>query len=77
MTKIKKTIRGFLTNNLELDLSDISDNSELFSSGLIDSFSLIEILAFLESEFNCKVDISNLSIDELDTIEGIATLALQ
>lgn len=74
MTTAKTKIRDFLTNDLGLDLSGISDESELFTSGVIDSFALIETLAFLESEFKCSIDIGNLSIDDLDTIESMVAL---
>ena len=68
------TIKTFLSNELGLDVSAIENDTPLFTSGLIDSFSLIEMLSFLESEMDVKVDIADLSIDELDTIDGIVAL---
>lgn len=75
MSIAEEKIRNFLTQNLGLDLTDISDDSPLFTSGIVDSFALFELLSYLESEFNRKIDIADLNIDDLDTISGIATLA--
>ena len=73
----KNQIRAFLNNDLGLSLDDSSNTSPLFSSGLIDSFALIEILVFLESEFNCRIDLNDLSIDDIDCIDSIANLIIK
>lgn len=74
MSSKAEKIRQFLTTNLGLDLSTIPDDGPLFTSGAIDSFALLELLSFLESEFGVKVDISELNIDSLDTISALAQL---
>lgn len=75
MSKAQEKIRHFLTQNLGLDLAGIKDDSPLFTSGVVDSFALFELLSYLETEFNCKIDIADLNINDLDTISGIAGLA--
>ncbi len=74
MIETIEKVKAFLANDLGLDVSVIEDTSPLFTSGLIDSFALIEMLSYLESEFNCKIDIADLSIDNLDTLESISKL---
>ena len=75
MSTSHEKIRFFLTQNLGLNLADINDDSPLFTSGIVDSFALFELLSYLESEFKCKIDIADLNIDDVDTISGIASLA--
>jgi len=75
MSAAQEKIRSFLTRNLGLNLAGINDDSPLFTSGIVDSFALFELLSFLESEFNCKIDIADLNINDLDTISGISSLA--
>lgn len=75
MSVAQEKIRHFLGQNLGLDLAGIKNDSPLFTSGVVDSFALFELLSFLESEFNCKIDIADLNINDLDTIDGIARLA--
>lgn len=74
MSTTKEKIRKFLINDLGLNVDAIGDDEALFTSGLIDSFALIELLSFLESELNYKIDLAELSIDELDTINALAKL---
>lgn len=74
MPTTKEKIRKFLINDLGLNVEAIGDDEALFTSGLIDSFALIELLSFLESELNYKIDLAELSIDELDTINALAKL---
>lgn len=71
----KKTkIREFIQANLGVEASDISDDEPLFTSGIIDSFALLEMLSFLEREMGCKVDLAELDIEQLDSIEALANL---
>jgi acyl carrier protein len=71
--KVKK-IKSFLSTDLGIDVSGIGDDSPLFTSGVIDSFALIELLAFLESDLNVEIDIADLDIEKLDTVNSIVKL---
>lgn len=75
MSEASTKIRTFLVNTIGLNLDGVSDDTALFSSGLIDSLSLIELLSFIESELNSELDIADLDIDEIDTIGALAALA--
>ena len=74
MNPTQEKVKSFLANDLGLDVSIIEPNTALFTSGMIDSFALIEMLSYLESEFNAKIDIADLGIDNLDNLESIAAL---
>jgi acyl carrier protein len=67
-------IRTYLQNDLGVDLASLADDAPLFTSGAIDSFALLELMAFLESEFHAKIELANLTIEQLDTIDALATL---
>ena len=75
MSTVLEKIRGYLGDELGLDLREVSDSSPLFTSGLIDSFALIELLAFMESDMGAEIDIAELDVSQLDTIEDLAKLA--
>ena len=53
------------------DLGDIDENTELFSSGLIDSFAMVELLVFLERHTGTKLGPEDIDLDNLDTIGRI------
>ena len=46
----------------------------LLSSGLIDSFSLVDLALFVEATFNVHLDDSELNVDTFDTLADLATL---
>jgi acyl carrier protein len=53
------------------DLGDIDENTELFSSGLIDSFAMVELLVFLEKHTGTKLGPEDIDLDNLDTLGRI------
>lgn len=77
MCTINSRIRKFLEQDDEVEIDKISDTDTLFTSGLIDSYSLIELLSFMESEFGYVVDFEQLTIDDFDTIEALVNLVQQ
>lgn len=70
--QIKTDIRSFLDQDLGLDVEDLADDAPLFSSGRIDSMSLIELFAFIESDLGVPVGLADLSMEHFDSIEAIA-----
>lgn len=74
MSETKKKIRDYISNDLGIDISQVADGEPLFSSGLIDSFALVELLAFLESDLGAEIDIADIDIDQLDTIDGLSNM---
>ena len=51
----------------------INKNTKLISSNLIDSISVIEIISFVEKEYNITFKQSELSIKNLNTVNHIET----
>ena len=58
-----------------LDL-DLTPQTPLFSSGLLDSFATVTLLARLETEFNLSVDTNALDIMLFETPESISRIIL-
>lgn len=57
------------------DLS-IDGNEALISSGLIDSFSLVDMALFIEDTFQVQMDDTELNADTFDTLNELADLIL-
>ncbi|MBF9030047.1 hypothetical protein HKCCE3408_06545 [Rhodobacterales bacterium HKCCE3408] len=66
-------IVDFFRDYAGVDMSEISRSDPLFSSGLVDSMTLIELLAFLEAEFGVEVSMADLRLDDIDTLDGISS----
>lgn len=61
-------VRDYLQSELGVDMADVTDDTELFSSGMIDSFSLVTLIGFLEQEGGFQMNPMDVSLDNLDTI---------
>jgi acyl carrier protein len=55
--------------NLDIPAAD----TDLFESGVLDSFALVELLVLLEQEFGVKVSIDDLELDNFGSIVRIAS----
>ncbi len=52
----------------------IKEAEPLISSGLIDSFHLVDLALFVEDKFGVKIDDSELNSDTFDTLAQLAAL---
>ena len=50
---------------------DIGDNYNLIESGLIDSFSFLELLSDIEAEFNCHLNFSDVDPEKFTVFRGL------
>jgi acyl carrier protein len=71
----KDQLLGALQNRLGLDVRSIDEQTPLFSSGLIDSFSLVELIAFVEAEAKIRIEPMDVSLENLDSVERILRFA--
>ncbi|HJU41913.1 MAG TPA: phosphopantetheine-binding protein [Vicinamibacterales bacterium] len=76
MSSPADVIRQFLQSRFRSTLAGraIGDDDRLFSSGLIDSFGVLELIAFLEDTFGVSIDTARHDLKEFDTIAKIAEL---
>lgn len=61
----------FFDEDLGLDTEDLSEDSPLFSSGVIDSFTLLSVMGFLEDRGGFRFDPSEVTLENLDTVERL------
>lgn len=71
MAVTKDTLTGYLKDKIGVDTSEIDDQTPLFSSGLIDSFSLVDLMTFIETEGGFKLNPADVNLENLDTVERI------
>lgn len=55
----------------ELAQVSVSESEELISSGLIDSLSVLKLIALLEAKLSVRIPPQNLQPDDFDTIDLI------
>lgn len=49
----------------------ITPADALFSSGLLSSFAVTQLIVFLEDSFSIRIPITEVTLDDFDTIERI------
>lgn len=69
-----KDIAALLVQQFALDPAQISDDTPLFSSGLLDSFHLLELLGRLEKTAGVRIAPGEVSLANLDTPARVAAL---
>ena len=56
------------------DLQDLKENDYLFTTGVIDSFGIVELIADLESQYGIQFKADDLKKENLETVSAIAKL---
>lgn len=76
---VKKTIIDYIKKEyLEEDSNqDITADTKLISSGIVDSFSMVSLKMFLEKKFQVKIPDDKATPDAFDSVNNILDLLNQ
>lgn len=77
MSETEQRLCDYLASHFGVDTSAIDSETPLISSGLIDSFGMVELLLEIESMSGQKVDPGDVTLENLDSISRMATLVHQ
>ena len=67
----QETIKNYLAEMHGADMSEVSGDTLLFSSGLVDSFAMIDLVTFIETETGGSMGAGDITLDNLDSIDRI------
>jgi acyl carrier protein len=68
---MNKKILDFICQTTFVDPQKINDRTLLFDEGIFDSLGLLNLITFLEKDFNVKVDDSELDAVNFESIKAI------
>ena len=71
MNGFKQSLMSYLADNFDVDAEDIEETTPLFSSNLLDSFGMVDLVSFIESEASVKFEALDLHMDNLDSVQKI------
>lgn len=73
MSQVEKEVRAYVTEKLLFGQNDreVEGNTSFLESGIIDSTGVLELVAFLEEQFQVKVEDEDLIPANLDSINAI------
>lgn len=66
--RIKEFLSRFFRNH------DLADDEDIFSLGFVNSLLAMQLLTFVEKEFNVTIDNDDLDLDNFRSINAIADL---
>lgn len=73
---IKEKLMSFVSSNVSFRVNNLSFCTPLISSGIIDSFGLVDLSLFIENEFDVEILDTELTASTFDNIEQLANLIL-
>ena len=69
MSEIQSKLARFIAEKImKQPKRELKPDQPLISSGLIDSFSLVDVGLFIEDEFGLRIDDSDLTVELMDTL---------
>lgn len=71
MAMTKDELLTFLNKKLGIDTASIDDSTLLFSSGMVDSFSLVSLITFIEKKGGFRMNPLDVSLENMDNVERI------
>jgi acyl carrier protein len=65
---------NYLDEKMGVDVSGVDDATPLFSSSLLDSFSMVDLIMFIEQQAGFRMDALDITLENLDSIGNILRL---
>ncbi|WP_234945254.1 acyl carrier protein [Anaeromyxobacter sp. Fw109-5] len=66
-------MRQFIVENFYVsDPADLADDSLLVTAGVIDSTGMLELIAFVETEFGVRIEDEEMTPENLESIRRVA-----
>ena len=78
MSDIGSRIKGFIAEEIMFEdtPSDLSDDTQLLG-GILDSLGLMQLVSYIEEEFDVTVEDSEVTVDNFRTVHDIERLISQ
>jgi acyl carrier protein len=73
MSAVNSKVREFIKDNFMYrdDRADLADTESLLDAGLVDSTGILELVAFIETEFSIQMADTDIVPDNLDSVDTI------
>lgn len=72
---VTNRVKGFITQEFLVDFgNEINAETDLFEEEIIDSFGFIELVTFIEVEFDVKLSDDDMASPEIGSVAGIVAM---
>ncbi len=65
----------YLVDQHDIPINELSDETPLFTSHLLDSFAMVDLILLIENEEGIRVSATEVSLENMDTIGRILRYA--
>jgi acyl carrier protein len=72
MQDIRSAVRQFIIDNFLFGTGTVADGESLLASGIIDSTGVLELVGFLEAEYQISITDEELVPENLDSVDNVA-----
>ena len=66
---MREKLKQYIVETFMYGEGDIQDDTSLFGSNIIDSLGFMKLIAFVEKEFDVALDMSEVSMENFDTLD--------
>ncbi len=72
MSEVKGRLKDFIVENFLFgDAAGLEDDTSFLESGIIDSTGMLELITFLEEQFQIQIEDEELSPENLDSLNNL------
>lgn len=75
MSITRESLRDYLENTFGLEIASLEDEAPLFTAGLLDSFSVGDVLLFLEDTGGFRIEPHEVVPENLDSVAKLVDFA--
>ena len=69
---IKNDIKGFILENS--DLTQLDEDYDIIENRVLDSFTIVSLVSFLEEKYECSFDFDELNEESFKSINALCSL---
>ena len=69
MAEVAEQIFAFIRSDLAIDTAEIASTDLLFSTGVVDSFALISLMMFIETEYAFRISPGDVNLVNFDSVD--------
>lgn len=73
-TKLAEEIKDIILDETGMSPDEVTPESTLLTSGLVDSFTFVTVLTLIETEYCVKIPQHEVTMENFDTIQSIVAL---
>jgi acyl carrier protein len=77
MLDVRQRVRDFVSQNFYVpDTAALDDEASLLQQGVVDSTGILEVILFLEETFDIRVEDSEITPQNMDSVSRIAAFVI-